>query len=61
MSQPRLGATLHSSEPAVNSTSPDWKIRRRPIRSAIEPETMSRLAIVRLYASTVHCKPDTEA
>ena len=26
----RLGARLHSSEPAANSSRPAWKVRRRP-------------------------------
>ncbi len=39
-----LGATLHSSEPSVNSASPTLKIRARPSRSAVEPERISRLA-----------------
>jgi len=43
-SVPRFGATLHSSEPRVNSTSPSWKIRLRPRRSAVDPERTSRLA-----------------
>ena len=44
ISSPRLGATAHSSEPSENSDSPTWNTRRRPIRSAVEPESMSRLA-----------------
>ena len=39
-----VGARLHSSEPSVNSTSPSLKTRARPKRSAIEPESISRLA-----------------
>jgi len=42
ISQPRLGARLHSSEPSENSARPVWKTRRRPMRSAVEPESMSR-------------------
>ena len=44
ISQPRLGARLHSSEPSVNSTRPSLKTRARPKRSAIEPDSISRLA-----------------
>jgi hypothetical protein len=47
-SQPRLGATLHSSEPSVNRTNPAWKTRRRPTRSAVAPESISRLASTRV-------------
>ena len=43
-SQPRPGARLHSSEPRVNMARPVWKVRRRPIRSAVEPDSISRLA-----------------
>ena len=61
ISQPRLGAALHSSEPSVNSTSPVWKTRRRPSRSPIDPDSISRLASTSVYASTVHCRPATVA
>jgi hypothetical protein len=44
ISQPRLGATLHSREPTVNRASPAWKVRRRPTRSAVDPDRISRLA-----------------
>ena len=44
ISQPRLGARLQSSEPSVNSTRPSWNTRRRPKRSPIEPDSISRLA-----------------
>ena len=44
-SKPTFGARLHSSEPRVNTTSPIWNTRRRPNRSAIEPEAISRLPI----------------
>ncbi len=43
-SQPRLGARLHSSEPIENTVSPIWNTRRRPNRSATEPDSISRLA-----------------
>lgn len=45
-SQPRLGARLHSNDPAVKTTRPVWNVRRRPIRSAVEPTSISRLASV---------------
>ena len=41
---PRLGARLHSSEPVAKTVRPIMKVRLRPNRSAIEPESMSRLA-----------------
>ena len=44
MSQPVVGARLHSSDPAPKSTRPAWKVRRRPIRSPVDPPSMSRLA-----------------
>ncbi|GAA3155613.1 hypothetical protein GCM10020001_094410 [Nonomuraea salmonea] len=44
ISQPRLGASEHMSEPSVNSVSPVWNVRRRPILSPVEPDSMSRLA-----------------
>jgi hypothetical protein len=44
ISHPVLGAMLHSSEPRPNSVSPAWNVRRRPIRSPVEPPSMSRLA-----------------
>src|ERR1019366_4849018 len=37
------------------------KTRRRPKRSASEPDSMSRHAITRVYASIVHCRPLTDA
>ena len=43
-SQPRPGATLHSSEPSEKIARPVWKVRRLPIRSAVEPASISRLA-----------------
>ena len=43
-SQPSPGARLQSSEPSVNSASPVWKVRRRPTRSAVDPDSISRLA-----------------
>jgi hypothetical protein len=44
ISSSRLGARPHSSDPSENTTSPARKIRLRPIRSAVEPASMSRLA-----------------
>ena len=44
-SQPSEGATEHSAEARVNSTRPTWKTRRRPSRSAVDPDSISRLAI----------------
>ncbi len=44
-SAPRLGARLHSSDPIVNTARPVWKVLRRPTRSAVEPASISRLAI----------------
>ena len=41
---PRLGARLQSSEPSVNRASPIWNVRRRPTRSAVEPDSISKLA-----------------
>ena len=45
MSSPRLGASAHSSEPIENSVSPIWKTRRRPMRSAVDPDSISSVAI----------------
>ena len=47
-SQPRLGATLHSNDPRVNSDSPTWNTRRLPKRSAVDPESSRRLASARV-------------
>jgi hypothetical protein len=44
MRSPTFGATLQSAEPSVKSVSPILNIRARPIRSAVEPESISRLA-----------------
>ena len=44
MRKPRLGARLQSREPAAKVKSPMTNVRRRPRRSAVEPEIMSRLA-----------------
>ena len=61
ISQPRPGARLHSSEPTVNTARPAWNVLRRPIRSAVDPENIRRLASTSAYASIVHCSPDTDA
>ena len=44
ISQPVVGAMLHSSDPAPKSTRPVWNVRRRPMRSPMDPPSMSRLA-----------------
>ena len=44
ISQPRPGARLHSNDPSVKTTRPVWNVRRRPIRSPVEPESSNRLA-----------------
>ena len=43
-SQPRPGARLHSRDPTVNAARPVWKVRRRPIRSAVDPDSIRKLA-----------------
>lgn len=43
-----LGAMLHTSEPSVKRTSPSWKIRTRPKRSAVEPDTINKDASTKL-------------
>ena len=42
---PTLGATLHRSEAAEKTLRPTTKMRLRPNRSAVEPASISRLAI----------------
>ncbi len=44
ISRSMVGANPHSSDPIPNTTSPAWNVRRRPTRSAVEPETISKLA-----------------
>ena len=61
ISQPMPGARPHSSEPSPKAARPIWKTRRRPTRSAVEPASTRKLASTRVYASTVHCRPDSEA
>ena len=58
---PRLGAMPHSSEPIENTARPTWNTSRRPIRSAVDPASISRLASTSVYAEIVHCNPETEA
>ena len=48
ISQPMLGARLHSSEPSPKAARPTWKIRRRPTRSAVEPASNRKLASTRV-------------
>ncbi len=43
-SSPRLGASAHSSDPSENSDRPSWNTRRRPIRSAVDPDSINRHA-----------------
>lgn len=47
-SSSRLGAREHSSEPRANRTSPVRKTFLRPIRSAVEPESISSEARTRV-------------
>ncbi len=61
ISQPMPGARLHSSEPSPKAARPTWKTRRRPTRSAVAPASTRKLASTRVYASTVHCRPDSVA
>jgi hypothetical protein len=57
MSESRFGAREHSSEPAVKMIRPAMKTRLRPMRSAVEPESISSEARTSVYASMVHCSP----
>jgi hypothetical protein len=61
ISQPMLGARPHSSDPSPKVANPSRKTRRRPQRSAAEPASTRKAASTTTYASTVHCRPDTEA
>src|SRR5262249_17745149 len=56
-----FGARLHSSEADENTASPVTNVRLRPNRSAVEPDSNSRLASTTVYASTVHCSPEIPA
>jgi hypothetical protein len=49
-----VGARLQSSEPSPNTPRPIWKVRRRPKRSAVEPDRSSRHATTTVYPSTAH-------
>ena len=42
--RPRLGARLQSSDPAEKTVRPRTNVRLRPNRSAMEPDSMSKLA-----------------
>lgn len=57
ISASRLGAAEHSAEPIVNTIRPAMKTRLRPIRSPVEPASISREARTRVYASIVHWRP----
>ena len=46
ISQPRLGARLHSHDPRVNRDRPTWKMALRPILSARAPPNIRKLASV---------------
>lgn len=59
-SDSRFGATEQSAEPRVNITSPAMKTLRRPIRSAVEPASISSEARTSVYASIVHWSPETD-
>ena len=61
ISESRFGAREHSAEPMVKRTRPAMKTRLRPIRSAVEPASISREARTSVYASIVHCRPDVLA
>ncbi len=60
-SHDRSGAREHSTEPRVKTARPDMNTRRRPIRSAVEPASISREARTSVYASMVHCSPEVLA
>ncbi len=53
-SQFRSGASEHSSEPRVKATRPAMNTRLRPIRSAVDPASISSEASTSVYASMVH-------
>ena len=44
----RLGARLDRRDPATKVRRPTMKVLRRPSRSAVEPESMRRLASTRV-------------
>ena len=45
---PRLGATEQASEPAAKTTRPAWNMRRRPIRSPVDPASSNSPAKTRV-------------
>ncbi len=61
ISRSRLGASEHSSEPIEKTTRPAMKTRLRPMRSAVEPASISSEASTSVYASIVHCRPEVTA
>src|SRR3954447_16157775 len=54
-------ATPHSSEPPVNTTLPTANTTRRAGRSGTGPAVRSSAASVSAYASTTHCRSDSDA
>jgi len=44
----RLGARLHSSDPVTKTVRPVRKVRRRPKRSAVDPDSIKKLARTRV-------------
>jgi hypothetical protein len=56
-SDSRFGAREHSTEPIVKTTRPAMKTRLRPIRSAVDPASISSEASTSVYASIVHWRP----
>src|SRR5215211_398550 len=59
-SAPRLGASAHSSEARENTARPTWNTRLRPMRSAVDPASISSEASTSVYASIVHWRPEKE-
>jgi hypothetical protein len=60
-SHPTDGPRLHSTDPQTKIARPVWNVRRRPTRSAIEPDSNKKLASTTTYASMVHCNPEIGA
>ena len=56
-----LPAAPHQSDAPVKTTSPITKSRRRPNRSAIEPDVRTTAASATVYASTTHWRPEIPA
>ena len=48
ISQSSVGAREQASEPSVNSASPAWNTRRRPMRSPVDPASIMKLAMARV-------------